>query len=184
MITEIMIPPSTPGELPHKGRVIFDATACPQDIAYPTDLGLLNDAREKVEELVSIIYDPNLHGTRPRLYQQKTRKDYQRTAQKKNKSKKEIRNANKKQLNYLKRDLKVLDRLLDVYERNKLAFPLDSYQQKYLWVVQVLYSQQKAMYRSKTHSIEHYPSTSCSTHSQGKATGKSGVWSKNSSFSN
>lgn len=62
-----------PGELPHKGRVIFDATACPQDIAYPTDLALLNDAREKVEELVSIIYDPNLHGTRPRLYQQKTR---------------------------------------------------------------------------------------------------------------
>ena len=144
-----------PGELPHKGRVIFDATACPQDIAYPTDLGLLNDAREKVEELVSIIYDPNLHGTRPRLYQQKARKDYLKTAQKKNKSKKEIRNANKKQLNYLKRDLKVLDRLLDVYERNKLAFPLDSYQQKYLWVVQVLYSQQKAMYRSKTHSIEH-----------------------------
>ena len=35
----------------HKGRVIFDATACPQDIAYPTDLNLLNDAREKLEEL-------------------------------------------------------------------------------------------------------------------------------------
>lgn len=148
-------PSTPPEEPPHKGRVIFDATACPQDIAYPTDLGLLNDAREKVEELVSAIYNFKLHGDRPRLYQQNARKDYLKTAQKKNKSKKEIRNANKKQLNYLKRDLKVLDRLLDVYERNKLAFPLDSYQQKYLWVVQVLYSQQKAMYRSKTHSIEH-----------------------------
>lgn len=37
--------PSDPTEIEHKGRVIFDATACPQDIAYPTDLNLLNDAR-------------------------------------------------------------------------------------------------------------------------------------------
>lgn len=149
--------PSTPPEElpPHKGRVIFDATACPQDIAYPTDLGLLNDAREKAEELVSAIYDPELHGDRPRLYQQKARKDYLKTAQKKNKSKKEIRNANKKQLNYLKRGLKVLNRLLDVYEQEKLTFPLDQYQQKYLWVIQLLYAQQKAMYCFKTHSIEH-----------------------------
>ncbi len=144
-----------PEEPPHKGRVIFDATACPQDIAYPTDLGLLNDAREKVEEMVSAIYDLKLHGDRPRLYQQKARKDYLKTAQKKKKSKKEIRNANKKQLNYLKRGLKALNRLLDVYDHKKLPFPLDPSQQKYLWVIQVLYNQQKEMYCSKTHSIEH-----------------------------
>lgn len=30
----------------HKGEVIFDATACPQDIAYPTDIGLLDRSRE------------------------------------------------------------------------------------------------------------------------------------------
>ena len=36
----------------NRGRVIFDATACPQDIAYPTDLNLLSDAREKAEELI------------------------------------------------------------------------------------------------------------------------------------
>lgn len=34
-------------ELPtNKGEVIYDAAVCPQDIAYPTDLGLLNTARE------------------------------------------------------------------------------------------------------------------------------------------
>jgi transposase, IS5 family len=31
----------------HKGKLIVDATACPQDICYPTDLNLLNDSREK-----------------------------------------------------------------------------------------------------------------------------------------
>ena len=35
------------GRTSNKGRVLFDATACPQDIAYPTDLKLINDARVK-----------------------------------------------------------------------------------------------------------------------------------------
>ena len=39
-------PGSSPGESENKGRIIFDATACPQDIAYPTDLDLLSEARE------------------------------------------------------------------------------------------------------------------------------------------
>lgn len=43
---------SRPASTSHKGRVIFDATACPQDIAYPTDLNLLSDAREISEKLI------------------------------------------------------------------------------------------------------------------------------------
>ncbi len=34
----------------------------PQDIAYPTDLTLVNDAREKSEELIDLLYDKSLHG--------------------------------------------------------------------------------------------------------------------------
>lgn len=30
----------------HRGRMLMDATACPQDIAYPTNLKLLNSSRE------------------------------------------------------------------------------------------------------------------------------------------
>jgi transposase, IS5 family len=41
--------------------VIYDATACPQDIAYPTDLKLLNDAREKSEQLIDLLYSSELH---------------------------------------------------------------------------------------------------------------------------
>ena len=41
----------------HRGRVIYDATACPQDIAYPTDLDLLSDARKKSEQLIDLLYD-------------------------------------------------------------------------------------------------------------------------------
>jgi hypothetical protein len=40
----------------NKGDLIVDATACPQDISYPTDLNLLNDAREQSERLIDILY--------------------------------------------------------------------------------------------------------------------------------
>jgi len=41
--------------------VIYDATACPQDIAYPTDLGLLSKSREITEAFID-----ELHAANPR----------------------------------------------------------------------------------------------------------------------
>lgn len=139
----------------HKGRLIMDATACPQDIAYPTDLNLLNDAREKLEELIDMVYHHDLHEQKPRTYREVGRKDYLQTAQKKNKSKKLIRKANREQLNYVRRDIKSIHQLLDVYEQKELPFPLKPREQKYLFVVQTLYDQQRQMYHTQTHSIEH-----------------------------
>ncbi len=43
-------------ENPNRGTALMDATACSQNIAYPTDLNLLNDAREKSEMLIDILY--------------------------------------------------------------------------------------------------------------------------------
>lgn len=36
--------------------MIIDASAYPQDIAYPTDLDLLNNSREKTEDLMDIAF--------------------------------------------------------------------------------------------------------------------------------
>ena len=145
----------SPGDTEHKGRVIFDATACPQDIAYPTDLNLLNDAREKLEELIDLIYDKNLHAVKPRTYREVARKTYLQTAKKKNKSQKVIRKAVRNQLSYVRRDIAFVNELLDTYQVNNLTFPLNPGQQKYLFVIQTLYEQQKQMYDTHTHSIEH-----------------------------
>lgn len=135
----------------HQGKLITDATACPQDIAYPTDLNLLSDAREKAEELIDVLYCPQLHTSKPRTYRKKARKEYLCTAQKKKKSKQEIRSAVRKQLNYLRRDIKSLHTLLDAYT----CIPLNRHQHKYLLVLQTLYEQQLQMYKTRTHSIEH-----------------------------
>src|SRR5678810_661598 len=59
--------PTTTTGPAHKGSLLMDATACPQDIAYPTDLNLLSDAREKSEELIDEL-QAGLTTAKPRTY--------------------------------------------------------------------------------------------------------------------
>jgi hypothetical protein len=139
-------------EIAPQGQLIVDATACPQDIAYPTDLKLLNDAREKSEELIDHIYDPVLHHKKPRTYRKLARTDYLRTAQLKLKSKKQIHRAVKKQLAYLRRNLKSLNWLLDQYTN---GFPLGGREHKYLLVITSLYDQQYQMFKEGSHQVDH-----------------------------
>jgi transposase, IS5 family len=140
---------------PNEGDLIVDATACPQDISYPTDLNLLNDSREKSEMLIDVLYsklkvlnDPVL---KPRTYREIARKEYLKVAQKKHKTKREIRHALRKQLSYLNRNIKYIHQLLKQFEK----IPLNKKQYKYLLVIQTLYDQQKYMYDHKVHSIDN-----------------------------
>lgn len=134
----------------HRGSLLMDATACPQDIAYPTDLSLLNDAREKSEELIDILQQ-TLTTPKPRTYRQTARKIYLKTAQKKKKTKQEIRSAIRQQLQYLKRNISSIYRLLEQYDGKILLRPNEY---KYLLVIQTLYDQQKYMYDNRTHSVD------------------------------
>ena len=93
------IPAATTPEpelITHEGKLIVDATACPQDISYPTDLNLLNDSRMKAEELIDFLFNPKLHEKKPRTYRQKARIEYLLTALKQRKTRNEIRNALRK----------------------------------------------------------------------------------------
>ena len=135
----------------NRGGMIIDATVCPQDIAYPTDLNLLNDAREKSEELIDLLYSRELHGKKPRTYRRKARRLYLNEAQKKNSTKRAIRKANGKQLRFLKRNINVIHRLLDKHH----GIPLDRKQYKYLLVIQTLYDQQEEIYRKRSVRVEH-----------------------------
>lgn len=146
----VSIEEKLPEPITHKGRVLLDATACPQDIAYPTDLGLLSDAREKSQELIDVIYRKALHFKKPRTYRKEARKQFLRIAQKKSKSRKEIRKGVGKQLRYLARNLKSIDKLLDKCP----IFPLDAREQKYLMVIHLLYQQQKKMFDAQEHSVD------------------------------
>src|SRR5690606_30906061 len=127
----------------------FDATVCPQDIAYPTDLELLNESREKTEALIDVLYDQSLHASKPRTYRVRARRDYLKVARKRRRSKAEMRRAIGKQLNYVKRNLLTIARLLDNYDR----FTRAARQQEYLLVVRTWYDHQREMHSKRVHSI-------------------------------
>ena len=61
----------------HAGKLLVDATCTPADITYPTDLKLLNDAREKTEAYIDTLHTPNIgQKPKPRTYCRKARKDF------------------------------------------------------------------------------------------------------------
>lgn len=138
----------------NNGKIIMDATACPQDIAYPTDLHLLNDAREKTENLIDFICEAkrqkHIPSRRPRTYRKKARKDFLHTAQKKHKTKTELRRAIRKQLGYVRRNIRYIHNELD---KQGVLFGRRDY--KYWLVIQTLYEQQLHMFKTRTHSIAH-----------------------------
>ena len=43
-------------EVTHKGKLILDATVAEQAIRFPTDLGLLNEARELSEKIIDELH--------------------------------------------------------------------------------------------------------------------------------
>ena len=134
----------------NKGEVIYDATACPQDIAYPTDLGLLNKAREATEQIIDVLHEKHPEGNKPRTYRQIARKAYLKVAQNKSPSRKTIRKGIKSQLQYLKRNFKTINRQLDAVD----SFPLSDQLQRKYWIIQHVYEQQLEMFERRTHRID------------------------------
>jgi len=134
----------------HKGKMIVDATCTPADITYPTDLSLLNEAREKSEEVIDAMHTPFV-GVRkkPRTYRQKARKAYLAVAKQKKPGYRKIRKAIGQQLKYLKRNLGFIDGMAE----EGLLMYLDKRLYRLLLVITELYRQQLWMYENRTHSI-------------------------------
>jgi len=106
--------PDEEGEPPPLGKLIVDATCTPADIKYPTDLNLLNEAREKTEEIIDRMHafrvSPN---KKPRTYRQKARKAYLRISKAKAPGRAKIRKGIGQQLRYLKRNLSSITRMAE-----------------------------------------------------------------------
>ncbi|GGF49745.1 IS5 family transposase [Echinicola rosea] len=133
----------------NKGEVLYDATVCPQDIAYPTDLGLLNKAREITEAIIDELHRKARQGKKPRTYRRVARKNYLKVAQNKNPSKKTIRKGIKSQLQYLCRNFKTIEKQLDNFD----VFPLDHRTQRSYWIIGTLYEQQLWMFEHRSHQV-------------------------------
>ena len=135
---------------PPKGQLLVDATCVPADITYPTDLKLLNEARENTEAIID-----HLHVARTgpkkksRTYRQKARQAYLRVAKAKKPGKQKLRKGIGKQLRYLRRNLGSI--AVMAQEGLLVALPRKRYRQ--LLVIQELYRQQLWMYTHHCHRI-------------------------------
>jgi len=135
----------------HRGQLIIDAVVAPQEIKHPTDLNLLNGAREHTERLIDLLWEPGSGKRKPRTYRENARRDYLRIAKMKRRPQHKLRAAIRGQLGYLRRNIKTIKELLRPYSGGPL--PFDKHDLKLFWVIQELYRQQRIMHDTDTHSI-------------------------------
>lgn len=88
----------------NKGTLTLDATCAPANIRYPQDISLLNETREKLENMIYRFC--KCYGLKlPRRYRKCARKEYLAFAKSRKHTAKKIRSALRRQLGYVKRDL-------------------------------------------------------------------------------
>lgn len=134
----------------NNGKLIVDATCTPADITYPTDLKLLNKAREKTEEMIDTMHAPFVGKRRkPRTYRRKARRDYLAVAKQKKPGYKKIRKVIGKQLRYLKRNLHHIEKFIS----SGLLHRLGPGMYRNLLVINELYRQQLWMYEKRSHKM-------------------------------
>jgi IS5 family transposase len=121
-------------------------------IKYPTDLDLLNESRQKAEELIDDLYLKPGIKDKPRTYRRVARKEFLNVSKMKRKPAKVLRKAIRKQINYLKRDILIINKMLDAIKDKPV--PFERRQLKYFFVIRHLLEQQETMYRKKSHQVE------------------------------
>ena len=136
-------------ETDNQGKLILDATVTPQAIRYPSDLSLLNEAREVTETIIDHVYPLTGWQKKPRTYRQKARKDYLAVAKRRKPARKRLRRAIKQQLQYVRRNLKHIDSMLDGWSIDTPS-PLSTRLLRAYWVIQHIYAQQNEMYHNKS----------------------------------
>jgi transposase, IS5 family len=137
---------------PNQGSLLIDATCTPVDIRYPTDLSLLNEAREVTEILIDVMH-PQVResfGHKPRTHRRKARQQFLAVAKKKKPRINKIRKAIRQQLGHLKRNLASIDALI-ACGGCLLAAGRHIYQK--LLVVSELVRQQTILYHADSRSI-------------------------------
>lgn len=150
-------PPTVPDDAPgsdtaeptQQGKLILDATVAPQAIRFPTDLSLLNEAREFSEQIIDRLFASTDLKQKPRTYRHKARKAYLAIVKKKRPGAKLLRRGIKQQLQYLRRNLGHIEQLLEHFpEFTRL--PLPRWLLRRYWVIPHVYAQQCEMYRNKS----------------------------------
>jgi hypothetical protein len=138
-------------ESENKGTLIVDATCAPEDMRFPHDVTLLDEARRKTESIIDVLHEKMPESwEKPRTYRKKARKEFLTFIRNRKPRVNTIRKAIKTQIQYVERNL----RLINEYKDKLDISVLSRKQRQDLWVIGELVRQQRELYRSDTWSIE------------------------------
>lgn len=158
----------------NRGTLILDATCCPADIHYPTDVGLLNHARELLENMIDILHPfvQEIYSEKPRTYRQVARKAYLGYTKKRKHTIRETRAQIRGDLQYIRRDIGYIQKMV---ASGAPLEALGSELYRKLLVIQELARQQWEMYNDKKHAIEDRIVSISQPHIRPIIRGKAGV---------
>lgn len=126
------------------GRLIVDATCVPEDIRHPTDIGLLNDAREHTEKVIDLMWAAgDKKGRKPRTFRKKARKQFLQTIRRRQAPKSHISKGIRKQLGFLGRNLKTIEEM----SKKESLTVLSAQDYKKLLVASEISRQQREMHK-------------------------------------
>jgi hypothetical protein len=131
----------------NKGKLVLDATCAPADIRYPSDLSLLNEARENTEKMIDELF--LIHGKsgrRTHYSRRKARSRYLCIAKQKRAKASRVKAAIRQQIDYVEGNVKAIVNIL-------LETGMDGFAEKRLarlLTIRELLLQQKEMQSNNT----------------------------------
>ena len=142
----------------NKGKLVLDATCAPADIRYPSDLSLLNEARENTEEIIEELWEHSKkQGHKTKYNRRKARSKYLKIAKQKKAKAKSLHKAIGEQLDYVTSNIEKIGNLL-LQTRHLCKKGHDVLEEKrYTRIMTIceLIRQQKFMLEHKTKRIEN-----------------------------
>lgn len=148
----------------NKGELILDATCAPQDIRFPQDASLLNEAREKLEAIIDLIYafitqmvKSGSSGfadiEKPRTYRKTAHKVFLKFTKGKGYK---VRKLVKQLLQFVERDLRHIEKMCGQLKINNydLEGIISSKQIKDLDTIILLAAQQREMIDEKKNKVK------------------------------
>ena len=137
--------------LPNKGKLLLDATCAEADIRYPSDLSLLNEARENLEEMIDELWPlTSRKGHKTAYSRKKARKGYLKLIKQKQPRTGKLRKELRYQLSCVEKNITTISTIL-------MRVGLEALPEKRiarLLVICLLHRQQSKMYRDKNRSCE------------------------------
>ena len=136
----------------NKGKLLLDATCAPADIRYPSDISLLNEARENLEDMIDELWHLTArNGHKTDYSRKKAHKGYLGIIKQKQPRRSKLRKEIRYQLNCVGKSIATISNIL-------LAHGLEVLHEKRitrLLVICELHRQQLKMYNDKGHSVDN-----------------------------